>query len=41
MFAAAIAFGLGVDAGVIREGLRSFEMPVVQAVAEPRRRAVG
>jgi hypothetical protein len=41
MFAAAIAFGLGVDAGAIRQGLRSFEMPIVQAVAEPRRRAVG
>jgi hypothetical protein len=46
MFAAAVAFGLGVDAGAIRQGLRTFEMPFAQAAAErlvdvQRRRAVG
>lgn len=47
MFAAAIAAGLGVDAGTIRLGLRTFEMPFAQTAAErlraaqPQRRAVG
>lgn len=47
MFAAAIAAGLGVDAGTIRQGLRTFEMTYVQTAAErlrsaqPQRRAVG
>lgn len=47
MFAAAIAAGLGVDAGMIRQGLRIFEMPFAQPAAErlrdsqPQRWAVG
>ncbi len=47
MFAAAIAAGMGVDAGTIRQGLRTFEMPFARPAAERlretllQRRAVG